>query len=243
MLDGPVAIGSGCRLIGNVHLTGNVRLGRDNTLYPFVCIGFPPQHRTVGGSDGGVAIGDRNIFRESVTIHGPSQDEHPTTVGSDNYLMTNSHLGHDGVLGNRCTLASGALLGGHVVLEDDVFIGGNAAIHQFCRMGRMSFLGGVSSVTKDVPPFAMANGQHNDVTGVNLVGLRRSGMERPAIDAVKRAFRTLYLSGHTIPTALKRIEQMAAEGGPGATCLAEIAEFIHQSKRGLCHHVAVARKR
>jgi len=242
IVDGPVVLGPGCHLIGNVHLSGKVSIGKDNTLYPFVCVGFPPQHRTCGGSDRGVVIGDRNVLRESATIHGPSEPAGPTTIGDDNYLMTNSHLGHDCVVGNRCTLASGALIGGHAHLEDDVFIGGNAAVHQFCRMGRMSFLGGISSVTKDVPPFAMANGQHNNVTGINLVGLRRSGMKRSVIDAVKGAFKTLYLSGHTNPRAAELIEHTAAENGPGAQQLSELVKFIRESQRGLCMHVAAPRK-
>lgn len=240
VIDGPVDIGSDCQLIGHVHLSGHVRLGCNNTLYPFVCIGYPPQHLNRDLAESGVVIGDRNVFRESATVHGPSEDERPTTIGHDNYLMTNSHLGHDAVLGSRCTLASGALIGGHAVIDDDVFIGGNAAVHQFCRIGRMSFLGGVSSVTKDLPPFAMANGQHNDVKGVNLVGLRRSGMERRAIDAVKVAYKTLYLSGHTNHNAVELIEKMAAEGNPGDELLMELARFIRESKRGIC---AISQKR
>ena len=239
VIQGAVTIGSGCRLIGNVYLQGPVILGRDNTLYPFVCIGFEPQALAPSDSPHGVVIGNNNVLRESVTIHRASQDDRPTTVGDDNFLMTNTHLAHDVVLGNQCVLASGALVGGHAILEDQVNLGGNCGVHQFCRMGRMSFLGALSLATKDILPFATASGI-NKVIGVNLVGLRRSGVDRPAIDAVKDAFQTLYLSRHTTPVAVDLIEQSASQNGPGAQMLHEIVEFIRGSTRGLCPHAAAS---
>lgn len=237
VIQGQVTIEAGCRLIGNVYLQGPVTLGNNNTLYPFVCIGFEPQSLKPSDTPHGVVIGNNNVLRESVTIHRASQDDRPTTVGNDNFLMTNAHVGHDVVMGNQCVLASGALLGGHVIVEDQVNLGGNSAVHQFCRLGRMSFLGGVSALMKDLPPFAIASGV-NQVIGVNLVGLRRSGVERPAIDAVNQAFRTLYLSRHTTPVAVDLIEQTASQNGPGAPMLTEIIEFIRGSTRGLCPHAA-----
>jgi len=239
VIQGPVTIGPGCRLIGNVYLQGPVTLGRDNTLYPFVCIGFEPQALTPSDSPHGVVLGNNNVLRESVTIHRASQDDRPTTVGNDNFLMTNTHLAHDVALGNQCVLASGALVGGHVIVEDQVNLGGNSAVHQFCRMGRMSFLGGVSALMKDLPPFATASGINN-VIGANLVGLRRSGVDRPAIDAVKEAFKTLYLSRHTTPVAVDLIEQTASRNGPGTQMLTEMVAFIRGSTRGLCPHAAAA---
>ena len=109
VIQGPVTIGPGCRLIGNIYLQGPVTLGSHNTLYPFVCIGFEPQALTPSNSPHGVVIGNNNVLRESVTIHRASQDDRPTTVGNDNFLMTNTHLAHDVALGNRCILASGRI--------------------------------------------------------------------------------------------------------------------------------------
>lgn len=241
VIEGPVTIGSGCHLIGHVYLHGAVNLGQNNTLYPFTCIGFDPQHRQESASGAGVSIGNGNVFRESVTIHASSRPDCPTTVGDENYLMTNAHLGHDVTVGNGCTLASGGLVGGHGVLGDHVFLGGNGAVHQFCRMGRLGFLGGLSAVTKDVPPFAMAAGVYNNITGPNVVGMRRQGIPRAAIDRVAAAFTTLYLSRHSNPVAAQLIEQEAATGGPGASLLTELVHFIRTSKRGLCPHASIAK--
>lgn len=240
VIEGPVVIEQGCRLRGHVYLCGRVTLGRGNTLYPFVCVGFEPQHRQFQDTVAGVVIGDRNVLRESVTVHGATQTGGHTTIGDDNYLMTNAHVGHDVVVGDHCTLASGALLGGHVQIQDGVFVGGNAGIHQFCKIGRLAFVGAVGLITKDLPPFALSSG-NNRVVGLNLVGLRRHAVERPAIDAVNAAFKTLYLSGHTNSVAVERIEATAAQGGSGAELLTELVVFIRQSTRGLVSHMVTSR--
>ncbi len=241
VIQGPVIIGSDCRLWGQVYLHGRVVLGCQNTLYPFVCIGFDPQHRKFDHAETGVVIGDRNVLRESVTIHRASRPNCQTSIGNDNYLMSNVHLAHDVTVGHRCTLASGALVGGHVHIADEVFVGGNTGIHQFCRVGRLAFLGAVSLIAKDLPPFALTGGD-NRVVGPNLVGLRRSRVDRSAIDLVKIAFKILYLSGHTNPVAAERIEGLVAKGGPGATLLTELVAFIRHSSRGLVPHVRSSRR-
>lgn len=238
VIDGPASLGPGTRLIGHVYLHGRVTLGHDNLLYPFVCIGFDPQDRKFEGATAGVHIGHRNIFRESATVHCSTNPNRPTTIGDDNYVMNNAHVGHDSTVANRCTLVAGSLIGGHGHLHDEVYLGGNAALHQFCRMGRLSLLGGVSAVSKDLPPFCIASGI-TTVVGVNVVGLRRSGTPRLAIDAVKAAIDTLYLSGHTTPVAADLIEQQAAQNSPGVDLLRELVEFIRTSEKGLCPHAAV----
>ncbi len=235
VIDGPVTIGQGCRLRAHVHLHGPVSLGSDNELYPFVCIGFEPQDRKYNGTTCGVKIGDRNIFREGVTIHCSTKPDRPTTVGDDNMFMTNSHLGHDVTLSDRCTIVTGAVVGGHAQISDDVTLGGNGAVHQFCRVGRLAFLGGNSTLVQDLPPFVTAAG-YLRVNGLNLVGLRRSGVDRQAIDAVKSAFNTLYLEGHTNQVAAEIMEKMVKKGGPGAELVAEMAQFVRGSTRGLCPH-------
>lgn len=242
VIEGPVRVGSGCRLHGQVYLHGDVTLGQDNTLFPFVCVGFEPQDRSYDGEPTGVVIGNRNVLRESVTVHRSSHADQPTTLGDDNYLMNNSHVGHDAQLANNCNLASGALVGGHARLQDGVFIGGNGGVHQHCTLGRMSFLGGVTAVTHDTPPFALCFGL-NTLIGANLVGLRRSGVTRPAIDAVKAAYKTLYLSGHSNPVAADKIEQSRAPGEPGAELMAELAAFIRQSKHGMVPYSERKRRR
>jgi UDP-N-acetylglucosamine acyltransferase len=235
VIEGPVSIGAGTELIAHVHIRGPAVVGCENVIYPFVCIGFEPQDRKYRGQTAGVVIGDRNLLRESFTMHCASQDEHPTRIGDDNFLMTNSHIGHDTVLGSRCTLASGALIGGHCQVFDDVNLGGNGALHQFCRCGRLSFLGGISAVAKDLPPFTMASGVNN-VIGLNLIGLRRGGVSTEAVDVLNAAFKTLYLAGHSVPTAVKLLHQKADAGPPGAQLIRELAEFTETSERGLVPH-------
>ena len=242
VIEGPVRIGSGCRLYGQVYLHGNVTLGQANTLFPFVCIGFEPQDRSFDGGPTSVVSGVRNVLRESVTVHRSSHPDRRTTLGNDNYLMNNAHVGHDALIGNHCTLGPGALVGGHARLQDGVFIGGNGGVHQHCTLGRMSFLGGVTAVTHDTPPFGLCFGL-NTLIGVNLVGLRRSGVTRPAIDAVKAAYKTLYLSGHSNPVAADRIEQSRSPGEPGAEMMAELAAFIRQSKHGMVPYAPRKRRR
>jgi len=249
VIEGRVRIGAGTRLIGNIYLRGPLTIGQNNTLYPFVCIGFEPQDRKcIPGSfaTAGVVIGHRNLLREGVTIHCASQDQRPTTVGDDNMLMTNSHVGHDARVGNRCVLTSGGLVGGHAQLHDQAYLGGGSAIHQFCRMGRMSFIGGVSAITKDLPPFTIASGGINSVTGLNLVGLRRSGFKSKTIDQVRAAFDTLYLSAHTNPVAAALLAQQAAEladtDPEAAGLVREIAQFVQSSERGLVPHAMLNAK-
>lgn len=235
VIEGPVEIGEGTTLTGQVYLQGPVVIGRDNTLYPFVCVGFDPQHRQYEGPTAGVRIGDRNVLRESVTVHASMDRDTPTLLGDDNYLMTNSHVGHDTHIGHRVTMASGALLGGHVEVGDDATLSGNSAVHQFCRIGRLSMLGGVSALKRDLPPFILAQGL-NAVIGLNVVGLRRAGLSSDAIGRLKKAFELLFKSGLGNRSARERLEALAADGGDGAACVSELAEFVRTSERGLCSY-------
>jgi UDP-N-acetylglucosamine acyltransferase len=234
---GPVRLGPGTKLIGNVYLVGPIAMGTGNVLYPNCCIGFEPQHRKFppASRHAGVKIGDNNLFREGATIHGGT--EIATTIGNNNLFMCNSHAGHDAIVHDNCILANGALLAGHVEMFDNVTLGGNAAIHQFCRLGRLSMMSGVIAVTQDVPPFCTAFKTGN-VGSLNLVGLRRAGY-REHIRNLHTAFRILFLSGHATRTALARME---AEAGADPL-VREMIEFVRASKRGIMRHarsVAVA---
>lgn len=241
VIQGRVVIGAGCRLIGHVYVQGPVVMGEGNVLYPFVCVGFEPQDVKYKGSGAGVRVGSQNIFRESATVHGATGGEGATAIGDSNYFMTNSHVGHDAVVGSRCTLVSGALIGGHAVLEDGVTIGGNGAVHQFCRVGRLSLIGGCSAITKDLPPFMLERGI-NGVIGPNVVGLRRAGQSGGAIDGVRRAYRVLYLESHSNAAAAERIERMAEDpGNEAAGLLGHLVGFIRGSRRGLVPRAGRAR--
>ena len=236
VVQGQVVIESGCRLIGRVYLNGPVTLGQANTLYPFVCVGFEPQHLGYRGGSAGVVIGDRNVFREMAVVHASMEKDRPTRIGDDNYFMTNAHVGHDVHVTDHCTIASGALLAGYAHLEPQIIMGGNSAIHQHCRIGRLAFMGGGATASRDVAPFMLS--RHDDqVIGLNIVGLRRSGVDRAAIDSLRMAFRMLYLSNHSNPIAADLIEQFADDTLPGAKLLHELVDFIRTSQRGLCPYI------
>ncbi len=230
VIQGPVTIGEGTRLISHVTLKGPITIGKDNTFYPGVSIGFSPQSRRVSPDEikAGVAIGDANIFREGVTIHRASC-ETPTTVGNENYLMVNAHLGHDVVLEDRCTLANAVLMSGHVHMASDVNIGGNTALHQFCCIGRLAMVSGTQGLVHDVPPFCTVHRPAHGGVSLNLIGLRRAGLNEH-IEALKKAFRILYRQKHTNKVAIARIEEELSDD----PLVMELADFVKNvSTRGI----------
>ncbi len=228
VLEGRITIGPGTRLVHHVYMNGPLTIGTGNTFYPNAAVGYGPQDRKFDPQKegAGLLIGDENIFREGVTIHRATKDR-PTTLGQRNYLMVNAHVAHDCLVGNDCTLANGALLAGHVELQDGVVLGGNAAVHQFCRVGRLAMLSGVSAVSQDIPPFCVAYNLRS-IGSLNIIGLRRNGY-RDHIGNMKKAFKILYLSGLNRPAV---VEQILSELGGDRLCV-EFAEFVRNSRKGI----------
>ena len=225
-----MTIGSGTKLIGNVYLNGPLTLGERNTIYPFVTLGMAPQDLKwdahVPGA--GLVIGSGNTFRESVTINRATSHETPSRVGDNNYWMTNSHAGHDCIIGNNCIFANATGLAGFVRVDDRVVTGGNTAVHQFCRVGRGAMLSGSMGLSLDLPPYFMLTGP-NIAGSINLVGLRRSGMPSEDIDTVKWVYRTLYRDGVSIKKATETLRVRADH-----PLVCEYIKFIESSKRGIC---------
>jgi len=151
VIEGAVTIGDGTRLQHRVTLKGPLTIGRDNQLYPNVLIGYEPQDRKYPPDrpGAGAAVGDQNILREGFTLHRATGDR-PTTLGNHNYMMANSHMAHDCVVGSHCMFANGALLGGHVEVADGAILGGNACVHQFCRVGRLTMIAGNRGSTPSI---------------------------------------------------------------------------------------------
>jgi UDP-N-acetylglucosamine acyltransferase len=228
VIDGPVVVGSGTRLLPFVHLTGHTVIGRDNVIASGAVIGGEPQDLSYAGAPTGVRIGDRNRIREHVEINRATKLEHPTTLGDDGFLMSHSHIGHDCQVGNAVILASGALLAGHVAVGDRAFISGNCVVHQFVRVGRLAILRGLSRTSRDVPPFAVMDWTHI-VRGINRVGLRRAGFSAERIRAVQRAFGTLFGSRRNLRQALVEVE-----AGARSADVDEVLAFIRASTRGVC---------
>jgi len=227
-IDGEVAIGPNTRLLERVSLKGPLTLGADNVLYPNACVGFAPQDRKFDPEhDGaGVHIGDRNILREGVSIHRATADL-PTSLGHDNYLMANSHVAHDCRVGSHTMFANGALIGGHVHVGDMVILGGNAVLHQFCRVGRLALLSGLSGAGQDIPPFCISY-KPRRIGSLNLIGLRRAGL-RQHLRPLKSAFRTFFRLQLPNTVALQRIRDEVGHD----PLVAEFVDFIADSQRGI----------
>ena len=224
-----VVLGKGCRLHAHVVIDGHTTLGDGNEIYPFACLGLKTQDLKWKGGVTRTRIGHRNTFREHVTVHSATSDGGETVIGSDNNLLAYTHVAHDVRMGDRIVMSNVATLAGHVVVEDRAIVGGLAAVHQFCRVGRLSIIGGCSKVVQDVPPFMMVDGNPGQTRTINKVGLERHGVSEEAQGALKQAYKLIFRSDLTIPNALARIE---AELPPLPEVL-HLVEFARRSERGL----------
>ncbi len=191
---GPHAnIGRGTQLLGHVTLMGHVTLGQDNRVYPGAVIGGEPQDISYAGSDTQVVVGDGNVIRESVTINRASEKEDGVTrVGDNNFLMAGCHVAHDCQVGNRIVLANNTLLGGHVHVHDYASLSAGVGVHHFATIGSYSFVGGISVVRHDVPPYILADGYPARPRCINVVGLKRNSFLPEVIECLAEAHRLLY---------------------------------------------------
>lgn len=190
-----VQVGAGTKIMNGVTLMGHVIIGRDNTIYPHAVIGGEPQDISYAGTDTKVIIGDNNIIRESVTINRASEKEDGITrIGSHNFLMAGTHVAHDCKLGSHIIIANGSMLGGHVHVDDHASISGGVAVHHYTTIGSFSFVGGLSRVLHDVPPYMLCEGSPARPRCINIVALKRNDFEPHVIDALADAHRLLYRS-------------------------------------------------
>ncbi|MGL6075347.1 MAG: acyl-ACP--UDP-N-acetylglucosamine O-acyltransferase [Fimbriiglobus sp.] len=230
ILEGNLKIGAGTVIGPRVHLMGNMLLGEKNVFHTGCIIGDTPQHLGYKGEPTKTIIGDRNIFREGVTVHrGMPTGEHRTLIGSDNLFMVNAHIAHDCVLGSNIIMANGSLLGGHCTVSDRAFLSGNTAVHQFCRIGMLGMIGGTTCMSQDLVPFWICQGRINELHSVNVVGMRRAGFPREEINAARTAYRLLNRSGLTIPAAVAEMEALF----PTYQSIRIIIDFISGTKRGI----------
>jgi UDP-N-acetylglucosamine acyltransferase len=225
-----VTVGPGTVIESHVVLLGPTRLGAGNHLFAFSSVGLEPQDKKYRGEPSRLVVGDRNTFREFVTIHrGTKVGGNETTIGSDNLFMAYAHVAHDCRIGDHTVLANNATLAGHVEVGDWATIGGFSGVHQFCRVGRHAILGGSSVATKDVLPFSTTVGNRACIYGVNKIGLRRQGFTEERVLAIKKAYRVLIQSRLNTSDAVARIEQAGGE----STDVHELVEFIRSSPRGV----------
>lgn len=186
-------IGDGASLISHVVISGRTNLGAGSVVHPFAVLGGPPQHLAHKGEETRLEIGQRNVIREHVSMHaGTVAGGGVTRVGDNGFFMAGSHVAHDCHLGDQVVIANGVAIGGHVEIGDSVFLGGLCAIHQFSRIGDFAYVGGCAAVTGDIIPYASAYGNHAVLTGLNIVGMKRRGMSRPIMHAMRAAYRDLF---------------------------------------------------
>jgi UDP-N-acetylglucosamine acyltransferase len=221
------------RLLSHVVIAGNTKIGARTIIHPQAALGGPAQTRGWKPSDERLIIGEDNIIREGVTIsRGSHLASGVTTVGDNNYLMAQCHIGHDCHFGNGVTLSNGVQLGGHVEVGDGVIMGGLAAAQQFSRIGRYSFISGLSGVSTDVIPYGIAIGLHVRLGGLNLVGLRRRKIPRANIHALRAAFRAIFIDGkHSIHDNARAVQ----DKWPDVPEVNEVIGFIlADAKRPIC---------
>ena len=233
-----VAIASGARLVSHVVVDGHTTIGEGAVLYPFCTVGLPPQDLKYKGEPTRCEIGARTEIREHCSIHrGTVTGSGVTRVGSNCLLMAVVHVAHDCVLGDGVIIANNVVMGGHVEIGDGAVIGGAAALHQFVRIGRAAMVGGVSGVERDVVPFGSVLGNRARLAGLNVIGLRRRGVDKARLHIVRSAVRTLF--GHEGVFA-DRVASVRDRYGD-EPLVAEILAFVEApSKRGLTHAALVA---
>jgi UDP-N-acetylglucosamine acyltransferase len=164
-----------------------------------------------------------------VTVHSATGEGEVTRIGCDNHILAYCHIAHNVVLGNNVIMSNVGTLAGHVIVEDYAVVGGLAAIHQFCRIGKMSIVGGCSKVVQDVPPFMLADGNPAETRTVNKIGMERNGVSEEAQSILRQAFKILFREGLTIPNALTRIEQDLAQ----VPEVQHLVNFVRTSERGI----------
>ena len=197
VIEGEVRIGPDNEIGAHALIQGLTEIGSGNRIGPFTIIGGPPQDLSYQGEPTTVKIGNNNLIREYVSVHrGTVGGRSETTIGNENMLMAYSHVAHDCILGNNIIIANCGTLGGHVVVEDRASLGGHVGVHQFSRIGTFSYIGGVSGVTKDVPPYTIVAGTRNQmrVSGINHVGLKRNGTPAAEIKKLRGAFKIIFLN-------------------------------------------------
>jgi len=224
-----VTLGKGCIVQARAILEGKTTFGDGNFIGYGAVIGTPPQDFAFNESTvSEVQIGDGNTFREYVTIHRGTKEGTATIVGNGCYLMVGTHLGHNVRLGDKVIIANNCLLAGYVEIQDGAVLGGGTVFHQFMRVGRLAMVRGGTRFGKDIPPYVSADGE-NMLSGINAVGLRRSGLSSETRMEIRRAFKLLYRSGLSVSQGLAKAKESSWSAEASL-----FFDFIASSKRGVC---------
>ncbi|VEP15357.1 UDP-N-acetylglucosamine acetyltransferase [Hyella patelloides LEGE 07179] len=209
IIGAEVKIGANTKVGSHVVIDGCTEIGRDNQIFPGAAIGLDPQDLKYEGANSLVKIGDRNKIREYVTINKATTEGEATVIGNDNLLMAYSHVAHNCLIENQVIIANSVAMAGHVTIESQAVISGVLGIHQFVHIGRMAMVGGMTKITRDVPPYMLANDNPARVRSLNLVGLKRKGLTTAEIKQLRTAFKLLYRQGLPVETAISKLETIA----------------------------------
>jgi UDP-N-acetylglucosamine acyltransferase len=231
VIGSDVKIGKNTTVGPHTVIDNFTHIGEGCHIFQFCSIGAPPQDLKFGGEKTRVVIGNFNTIREFVTIHrSTTADIGVTIIGDHNLIMAYAHVAHNCKLGNNIIMSNAATLAGHIHIEDYAIISGLTGIHQFCRLGAHCMIGGASAVVKDVPPYAIAQGNHAKLFGLNLIGLKRRNFPEKTINALKDAYRIIFRSDLLLEAALKKAKD-EVENIPEVN---HFIKFIQESERGVC---------
>jgi UDP-N-acetylglucosamine acyltransferase len=231
VIGSDVKIGKNTIIGPHTVIENFTHIGEGCHIFQFCSIGAPPQDLKFGGEKTRVVIGNFNTIREFVTINRSTKaDIGVTIIGDHNLIMAYCHIAHNCKLGNRIVMSNAATLAGHVHIEDYAIISGLTGIHQFSRIGEHCIVGGASAVTKDVPPYTIASGNHAKLFGLNLVGLKRRNFSKEAIEALNKAYRIIFRSQLLLDAALKKAQDEVDD----CPEVRHFIQFIKESERGVC---------
>ena len=230
IVEDHTVIGDGTQIEPFASVKAYTRMGKNNVIHSYAMVGGIPQDLKFHGEESWLELGDNNDVREFATLHrGTEGGGGVTRIGSNNLFMAYTHIAHDCQLGNHIIMSNSAMIAGHVVVEDYAILGGFAGVHQFTRIGSHSFVGAMSGIGMDVPPFMLAAGHRAELHGPNLVGLRRMQASRETLSAIRSAYRVIWLSGTPRKEALEQVEFEYAS----VPEVLRIVAFIRSSERGV----------
>ena len=228
-VGGKSVIGAGTVIHHHGNVEGRTTIGQQCEIFPFACVGTKTHDLKFKGGEPGLIVGDRNVFREYVSVHGATNDAEFTHMGNDNVILAYSHIAHDCVVGNFLVMSSQTALAGHVLVEDHVNIGWGTGVHQFCRVGSHAMLGAMSKIVQDVPPFVIADGNPAVARSINKVGLERNGFSVEQLESVKQLFRVVFRAGYNRTQALEKLREHTLSGTPE---FKHFLSFADASERG-----------
>ena len=227
-----VRIEAGCRLESHVVIVGRTTLGGHCRVFPFATLGHRPQDLKFRGEESDLVIGSNNQIREHVTMHpGTAHGGGTTRIGNDGLFMVGVHVAHDCQVGNGVIMANNATLAGHVELADHAFLGGLSAVHQFVRIGRQAMIGGLAGVEADVIPYGMVLGNRAYLNGLNIIGMKRRGVDRDDIQSLRNAYRALFMTEGTFADRLSEVANTYRDNAR----VIEVIDFIQAGdNRSIC---------